>query len=103
MNWIFSTVCSLQIDGYEGYLPNGYNAWKTDQLEQIKQYIAEFVIQYRISNTNDKYDGADMPKTIKTYIYGIQRHFRSKWCYDICLWEGPVFQKEKRRFVYNLR
>lgn len=36
-----------------------------------------------------------MPTTMKTYINRIQRHFRTEWGYDICLWDGPVFGKQK--------
>lgn len=32
---------------------------------------------------------------MKTYTKEIQRHFRSEWGYDICLWEGLVFGIEK--------
>lgn len=77
--------------GTGGHFPNGYSAWKDEQLKIVRFWLADFAVCYIKASQ----DVSVTPSTMKTYIANLQRAFKSDWGYDLQLSRGPIFADEK--------
>lgn len=77
--------------GTGGHFPNGYSAWKDEQLKIVRFWLADFVVCYIKASQ----DVSLTPSTMKTYIANLQRAFKSDWEYDLQLSRGSIFTDEK--------
>lgn len=57
------------------------------------------MVNYRGTNNEEKYDGAVIENTMKTYINGIKRHFRTEWGKISAF--GTELSSEKKKEVYE--
>lgn len=72
---------------YGGPLLFGHHDWTDTQLKRVCGHLIEFVVHYKSRNSSNSIK----PSTLKTYILGIKRAFRSEWGYDLKLLKGPIF------------
>lgn len=57
------------------------------------------MVNYHGTNNEEKYDGAMIENTMKTYINGIKRHFRTEWGKISAF--GTELSSEKKKEVYE--
>ena len=69
------------------FLPPGFSSWTSAQLERIRYFLIEFVVNYRSAKRNSEVK----PSSMKSYLLGIQRGFSAIWGYKLKMLEGPVF------------
>lgn len=82
-------------DGNDGYLPPGHSDWTEAQLKQVRHHLIQFVLNYK----SPKLECAVKPRTMMSYLRGLERGFWMEWDYKIKILEGPVFNCPKEGLV----
>ena len=92
MAWeLLETRKAVFPNGEHGHLPNGHTDWTAQQLETVRYNLIEFSVNYRSTSGEEV-----KATTMKGYILGLQRDFKSEWGYDLKLLEGRILTAHRR-------
>lgn len=70
-----------------GHLPPGHSNWTESQLKRVRHHLIQFVLNYK----SPKLESAVKPRTMMSYLRGLERGFWMEWDYKVKILEGPIF------------
>lgn len=82
-------------DDNGGHLLPGHSDWTHHQLKRVRHHLIQFVVNYK----SPKLEAPVKPRTMMSYLRGLERGFWMEWHYKIKILEGPIFNCPREGLV----